>query len=165
MLLTAYYDLLRASEFLQTNAKHILRYRDVKVVNKRAKKHILLRFVTNKHSKNMCTREIQQTNGKWCPVRVLSEYLERRGFRSGPLFINEDGEAIKRNKVSSLLKQCISFSGGDPSKYNMHSLRVGRATQLLAENCSDSVIQKAGRWHSDALKGYLRPATMTANIK
>ena len=51
MLLTAYYGLQRASEFLQTNTKHILRYRDAKVANKRAKKHILLRFVTYKTAK------------------------------------------------------------------------------------------------------------------
>lgn len=161
MLTTAYYGLLRASEFLKTDTNHTLNYRDVKVINTKGNKFILLQFTTYKHSKDACKLKIQQANSKWCPVRILSDYLEKRGKKPGPLFVDQHGKAIKRTKFSLFLKQCISFSGGNATKYNIHSLRVGRATQLLMENCSDSSIRSAGRWHSDAFKQYLRPTTIT----
>ena len=161
MLLTAFYALLRASEFLETNSKHNLHYRQVKIVRKGNQKVIRITFHTYKHSKGDCQLEIQPTNDDWCPVNHLSSYLEARGSKPGPFFVNPDGLAVSRNKFAKFLKECIAFSGRNPKRYNVHSLRVGKATQMLADQCADSTIRAAGRWNTPAFKGYLRPKSLT----
>ena len=50
----------------------------------------------------------------------------------------------------------MKLGGLGPAGYNIHSLRVGKATDLALGGASDAVIRESGRWASNAFLKYLR---------
>ena len=59
------------------------------------------------------------------------------------------------------MREVVAESGQDPAEFALHSLRIGGASCLAAgSGVSDRVIQRKGRWKSDAYKVYTR-----SNIK
>ena len=91
-----------------------------------------------------------------CPVAALQDYLQFRGYASGPLFIFPDGSPVPRNFFVSRLRQCLIFAGLDPTLYKSHSFRIGGASHYAELGYSDSQIRLLGRWKSDAFKRYIR---------
>jgi len=74
-----------------------------------------------------------------------------------------------REKATKRLRQGIEFVGRkwkgegrgvganlDPKEFALHSGRIGGATRLAAMGVPDWMIQKEGRWKSDAYKIYVR---------
>lgn len=58
------------------------------------------------------------------------------------------------------LRELVSETGGNPEEYALHSMRIGGATALAAGgSVSERVIQREGRWKSDAYKVYTRNNT------
>ena len=58
------------------------------------------------------------------------------------------------------LRELVSETGGNPEEYALHSMRIGGATALAAGgSVSERVIQREGRWKSDAYKVYTRSNT------
>ena len=90
--------------------------------------------------------------------------LRARGQRFGPLFIHADGRSLSRSsftkKLSALCSQC-GFSGDITSL----SFRIGVATTASSHGISDSVIQKLGRWSSDAFKAYVRSSPLLGILR
>ena len=54
------------------------------------------------------------------------------------------------NTFTNNLAKCVSIMGWDPSKYQSHSFRIGRATDWAAMGYSPIQIKNKGRWFSDA---------------
>ena len=55
------------------------------------------------------------------------------------------------------LREAVAESGQDPAESALHSLRIGVASRLAAGGgMSERVIQREGRWKSDAYKVYTR---------
>ena len=55
------------------------------------------------------------------------------------------------------MREVVAESGQDPAEFALHSLRIGGASCLAAgSGVSDRVIQRKGRWKSDAYKVYSR---------
>ena len=55
------------------------------------------------------------------------------------------------------LREVVAESGQDPAEFALHSLRIGGASRLPAGGeMSERVIQREGRWKSDAYKVYTR---------
>ena len=55
------------------------------------------------------------------------------------------------------LREVVEKSGRNPKEYALHSLRIGSASTLAAGgDVSERVIQREGRWKSDAYKVYTR---------
>ena len=54
------------------------------------------------------------------------------------------------------IRDALSASGLDASKYSGHSFRSGAATTALDAGISDATIQMLGRWRSDAYKRYIK---------
>ena len=50
----------------------------------------------------------------------------------------------------------VALAGGRAENYALHSLRIGGATHLSAGGASSEVLQREGRWASDAYKAYVR---------
>ena len=63
---------------------------------------------------------------------------------------------FKRGKATESLREVVEKSGRNPKDFALHSLRIGGPPALAAGGeVSDRVVQKAGRWKSDAYKRYV----------
>lgn len=58
--------------------------------------------------------------------------------------------------ITSHLRSAIQFIGLSTEHFKGHSFRIGEATHAASLGFSDQVIQKLGRWNSDAFKHYIR---------
>ena len=91
----------------------------------------------------------------------MHAYLRVRGTTPGPLFIDVTLTPITRATFLRYLNICLQLADIPSKRYNTHSFRIGRATQLAKENCSESIIKTTGRWKSDAFKN--TSAHLTSN--
>jgi len=112
-----------------------------------------------KHMKNNQSMTITLSSNSqptFCPVTALQNYLDIVPHTSGPLFTFKSGRPITHNFVSSHLKNAVQFIGLNPSHYLGHSFRIGAATEAAKLGMSETVIQRLGRWHSNAVQRYIR---------
>ena len=94
----------------------------------------------------------------WMVARALGlkEYLEVRQNSPGDLYVQPGGEPVKRDFLAKKIKSLIAAVGLDPSQYNTHSLRVGRATDLALQGVPEALIRETGRGSSNAYLQYVR---------
>lgn len=88
-------------------------------------------------------------------IPILAAYVALRNTgrktRCHPaLFVREDGSIPTRSWFMSRLRANFGPS------YAGHSVRSGGATDLATRGIPDSIIQKMGRWSSDAFQIYIR---------
>ena len=63
---------------------------------------------------------------------------------------------FKRGKATESLREVVEKPGRNPKDFALHSLRIAGPPALAAGGkVSDRVVQKAGRWKSDAPKRYV----------
>jgi len=160
----AYYAMLRAGEC--TQSKHVLHIHNIKrIVQTGQCCAIEIHFNSFKNSN--CNKaavpvlQIQKRGGGTCPVKILDHYLSIRPGIEGPLFISASGIPITPRLLRVKLKAGVSFLSLVTSRFNTHSFRIGRATDMLLEGYSESQIRAAGRWRSNAFVKYLRPSNIT----
>ena len=65
-------------------------------------------------------------------------------------------KCISRYSVNRVLKDCLRKRGYDTPRFNTHSFRVGRASDLAIKGASERLIKETGRWNSNAFIDYLR---------
>ena len=65
-------------------------------------------------------------------------------------------QPMKGDFLRNVIKSGVNDLGLDPKRYSGHSLRAGGATDLFAARIPYWVIQKMGRWTSDAALKYYR---------
>ena len=82
----------------------------------------------------------------------MVNYLAWWGSRDGALFGYEDRRFLTRESLVVQVRDALSASGLDASKYSGHSFRSGAATTALEAGISGAVIQMLGWWKSDAYK-------------
>ena len=99
---------------------------------------------------------LARTTSDLCPVTALLSYLSIRPAGPGPLFIYQDGSYLSKAKLGQALNRVLTAAGIDPTFYKGHSFRIGAATTAAACGVEDSLIQKMGRWSSDAFRLYIR---------
>ena len=160
LFLLAFHVCLRAGELVTSASdKHVLQTHDVSEFEEGGKQGIQIKFTSYKHSGDDCpTLRLSSTDeNKYCPVKNTISFLAIRGNTPGPLIVNAAGRAITRNDMSHTLKSAVQFCGQDPRRFDTHSFRIGRASQLAADNASDSTIRATGRWKSNAFLDYIRP--------
>ena len=75
-------------------------------------------------------------------------------LESAPLSSCTCGNVVRvwrYGQASRALREVVIQSGGEPSKFALHSLRIGAATKLAAGgDVPDRVIQREGRWARDS---------------
>ena len=99
------------------------------------------RFVTT--SKLVCA-ELQ----KRFPVRFTSEaHL--------PPFRHSDGKMLAREEVGGIAKLAAIAVGNDPKETDPHSFRSTGASALMNAKVEYPVVQRFGRWSTDAAHGYI----------
>ena len=160
----AYYALLRAGEC--TSSKHVLSILNIKQILQAGNLHAIeISFSSFKHSRSRKTAvpslKIQRRGGQFCPVTTISHFLSLRPKSDGPIFITQAGLPVTARHFREKLKIGVSFLSLDPARYNTHSFRIGRATDMLIEGFSEAQIRAAGRWQSKAFMKYLRPTDIS----
>lgn len=97
-----------------------------------------------------------RTGNDLCPVSAILAYLAVRPRNPGPLFVYQDGSPLSRRQLVTQLRSALSEAGIDTTGFSGHSFRIGAATTAASAGLSDSLIQRLGRWKSDAFKSYIR---------
>ena len=59
-------------------------------------------------------------------------------------------------QATTALREVVALAGVRTEKYALHSLRIGGATHVSAEGAAPEVLQREGRWASNAYKTYVR---------
>ena len=94
----------------------------------------------------------------FCPFKVINDYIKLRGdyfTTKDPFFVFRDGSPVTAEQARKLLKTAIENIGLNPELYDMHSLRIGRATDLIEFKTVEE-IQRMGRWKSNVVYKYIR---------
>ena len=165
--LLAFFGLLRVNEYMNAG----LRQRHIQLTSY----GVDITVVRSKTSNIPVVVSLTSRNDQLCPARALRHYL---GFflvlalpnrPDDPLFLSRlrdqtttapttDAEFIAR--VRELVT--AAFPERDPSRYAGHSFRRGGASALQLAGVPAAVIQKHGRWTSEAFRVYLDTASCPA---
>ena len=159
LFLLSYYACARSGEMVvSATDEHTIKLKNVQAFNALFGKTFKISFETYKHSNGPTDTILQPIPGNnFCPVASLSTYMDIRGVKAGPLFLNSSGTPLTREEYSQKLKLCASIANLPVNRINTHSFRIGRATQLASENASDATIRQVGRWKSSAFRSYIKP--------
>ncbi len=72
------------------------------------------------------------------------------------MFVWSNGRPLSREDLQAVLSRAAVACGDDPARMGAHSLRFGGATALWAAFNDSAMVQRWGRWRSEAFHGYLR---------
>lgn len=143
--------LLRVEEM--TDSIHNLMIGNLSV----SRREVIIKFTSFKHSVLYNPEIVIQTSGKaLCAVQAVLDYLNLRGSRAGPLFVDQKFRAVKRGYFTLMVKKALMYLEYPPSLYNSHSFRIGGATEAMERGLSALQIQLMGRWKSQAFLKYIR---------
>ena len=166
----AFYAFLRVGEYTARTRlrahRSTLRARQVQL----SSSSITIRLRRSKTSQFKSPPPIQvgANHGPTCPVRALRKFLNRRKASSDqPLFVFKDGSLLTPKLVTATLKSALKQFNHSTAGFSSHSFRVGAASAASASGMSDHMIQKLGRWRSEAFKAYIKPTkqTLTSSSK
>ena len=171
-----YYGLFRIGELVLASGldmvnQHTVKAKDVHVAKNKEKIMVVLHS-SKTHAKESRPQKVKitvksqqqdqdSTTSKrfFCPFKLATAYMEKRGnySKDNDLFFTfRNGCPVTDNNVRTILKLCISKLGLQPICYGFHSLRIGKATQMLKSGKSLEEIHRAGRWRSNTVYKYLR---------
>lgn len=157
LFLLSYHCCLRASEAVHCKtSSHTLRLSDISFQIPPQPLLAKITFPSCKYNYDKIELVLHHTKDLSCPVTALLKYLVVRGDHEGPLFIKMNLKPINRSHYSKVIKDSIKYLGIDPTRYNTHSFRIGRATDLAILGASSRTIKLAGRWQSNAYEKYIR---------
>ena len=132
---------------------------DIALTNIQSQRAIILRIKASKTDQLRVgtTIALGATKAEICPVTALLDYLNRRGYTPGPLFITEGGTPLRRQAFVDNIQQALTAVGLEGSKFNGHSFRIGAATTASEVGVPETTIKILGRWRSMAYQRYIRP--------
>ena len=163
-----YYGLLRIGEL--TAGAHPIKAKDIHVSDNKEKILIVLHSskthgskshpqkikITGNDSQDIRDKQFQRF---FCPFKLVCQYMLTRGsFCSDheQFFIFRDKTPVKLSNVKTVLNQSLNSLNLNQDLYDCHSLRIGRASDMLKLHYSLEEIKFAGRWKSNAVYRYLR---------
>ena len=176
--LIAYYGLLRVGEI--TASQHCIKAKDIH--ESRYKEKLLMYLYSSKtHGKESLPQQIKilgknqlevvdnnETHkfikkyvkpGFFCPYDWTKKYIDMRPpiiDDVEQIFIYRDGTPLQAQHLRRLLRKILKHLKLDPFLYDIHSFRIGRATDLFKAGVSVDNIKQLGRWKSNAVYKYLR---------
>ena len=177
-----YYGMLRVGEL--ANSQHAIKAKDIHS-GKRKNKILMILYSSKTHSKadipqtitiqdediievhagkqrsssknKLPHQFIQETN--FCPFLWTNRYLTARGgylHKDEQFLIFSDGSPVEAGHIRKLLRQTLNEIGLQGTLYDVHSFRIGRATDLQKGGISVTEIKELGRWKSNSVYKYLR---------
>ena len=159
MFLLAFHAFLRIGEITTTalhDTQHILQVSDTEFSPNFDTLNITIRHFKHSNQQPVTISISQAANPTVCPVRTIRNYLETYGHKNGPLFQFADGNPVSYAFFVKSLDSILAYLGLNKRLYRGHSFRIGAATTAAASGLSEVLIQKLGRWKSDAVKRYIR---------
>ena len=176
LFLTTYVGLFRIGEV--TQSPHVIKARDVHIAKNKCKVMFVLKSskthteadqpqvvkISSEASITSTKLGIDLFKKEWlvrksCPYHALREYLAIRGSfveHNEQFFIFRDRSAVTPANMRDILHRMLTIAGFDYMVYSVHSLRRGRAFDLLQYGVSVEMIKKIGRWRSNTVFAYLR---------
>ena len=85
------------------------------------------------------------TNNNTCPVAALGKYAQLRPQVPGAYFRYQSRQPLRPSDMNDLLRRALPGQ-----KISSHSLRIGAGTAAGRNGLPPYVIQRAGRWRSNA---------------
>ena len=162
-----YYGLFRVGEL--TMSDHVIKAKNVHMGSNKPKLLIVLyssktHSIASRPQKVKIVANNKEKTGSYmdryfCPFRLIREYLAiRGGFVSDtePLFVFRDKSPVSPNNARDLLRSLLISIGLNPTWYGMHSLRIGRSTDLVRFGYSLDEVRRFGRWRSNTVYKYIR---------
>ena len=161
VLLTTYHCCLRAGEAVVSgHDSHTIKIKDVIINFKEYTINITLHSFKFSNGKKSLTLR-RAIFPEHCPVSALINYLKIRPRSVECVFVTAQGVAVNRQYLADSIKLLVSRSGRDPGRFNTHSIRIGRASDLAKAGVPDAIIKETGRWNSDAYLKYVRFAAFS----
>ena len=150
MMSLSFYGFLRPGEITDSPNNLLLHQVQLNLDN------IIITFNRFKHHVGPPVQiQISSHPGATCPVAALRQFLSMRGSGSGPLYSTFTGRPITYHTLSTWFKSLV-LRCGFSSHTNLHSFRIGAATQAYINQVPSSQIQLMGRWNSTAYQKYIR---------
>ena len=162
LLTVGYFGLMCIGEL--ATGTHPVKARDIYVSKPKQKCKIYL-YTSKTHGRESRPQVItiegdlnMENDTFFNPYNIIQEFLQMRGDYTNdndPLFIFRDGSPVKPANVRNLLRKLLRRLNLNHKLYDTHSLRIGRATDLLKMGYSVQQIKLLGRWRSNAVFKYL----------
>ena len=166
IFILGYYDLLRIGEL--TYSPHTIHAKDVHLADNK-EKLLLVLYTSKTHSRGMRPQKIkivsnkQECSGKYicrnfCPFAIINDYLEARGEYDTDeelFFIFRDQTPVCPNHARNMLKLLLSRIGLDHNYYGMHSLCIGRCSDLVKYGYQILDVKILGCWKSNCVYKYI----------
>ena len=164
MFALGYYGLFRVGEL--TESQHVIKAANVHIAQNKNKIMVIL-YSSKTHGQANWPQKVIITVDdnitkklNFCPFAVMLNFINIRRKDvdlNEQLFIFRDGSLVKPRHASAVLKSALTSLGLDASLYGMHSLRIGRASDLLLKyNCTLDFVKRTGHWRSNVVCKYIR---------
>ena len=108
---------------------------------------------------NKSERSGSYLNRHFCPFHLISEYLQLRGDyvdEAEPLFVFRDRNPVTADNARKILKESLGSLGLSAEAYDMHSLCIGRTSDLIKFKYTIDEVKDMGRWKSNVIYKYIR---------
>ena len=150
-----------------THSDHILRVCDVHIASNKDKVMFVLKL-SKTHGEYCFPQTVKissikstttNTQNYLCPFHILRQYLSQRMValsNTENFFVFRDRSPVMPYHFHQMLKNIICRAGMDSDAYTTHSLRSGRAVDLMNLRISIEMIKKMGRWKFNAIYTYLK---------
>ena len=164
-----HYGMMRVGELTLTDSNHAMKAKNIHVATNKDKLLIVL-YSSKTHGFESRPQKIKITSNRtersgnylhrnFCPFKLLRNYIALRGDYeqdSEQFFVFRDKTPVDANQARKILKDILKILGLNPNVYGMHSLRIGRTSDLIKFNYSISEVKLLGRWRSNVIYKYIR---------
>ena len=167
LFILGYYGLFRVGEL--TLSPHVIKAKNIHMAKNKDKILVVL-YSSKTHGKESRPQKVKivanhtEKSGAYaqrhfCPFKVMREFLAFRGSYEDdqePLFVYRDRSPVTAKGAREVLKTSLMRLNLDYTVYNVHSLRIGRTSDLVKFNYPISEVKLMGRWRSNCVYKYIR---------
>ena len=171
MISTGFYGLFRVGELAKGN--HVMKACIVHMANNKDKMLIVL-YTSKTHGAESKPQQVKITGNQnrdasrsdrlrsniFCPFMLMRHYIQVRGdylMDMEQFFIFRGRVPVEPHHLTTILRKSLDLLSLNSVLYSVHSLRIGRASQMLKLGYTVEQIKLAGRWRSNAVYRYFKP--------
>ena len=166
----AYYGLMRVSEIASEGnsvTDHAVKACNVFVATNK-EKILLLLYSSKTHGAESPPQKIKITSSEnysgetvhFCRFKIFERYRQLRGTTcqsfNEDFFIFKHKTKLTQTAIRKVLNLALCNLGLNPKNYGFHSMRAGRATDMINLGYPIEVIKHIGRWKSNAVYRYIK---------